>query len=551
MGIEEDILRATAAEEPEMAPGPAIAPMSRQIAWLRFAPILLLLFCGTWQPIGPGDMWAHAAVGRWMLQHHQIPTHTLFLWTANSDWIAHSWGTELLTYWLIKDQTPYWAITRALLATTALAGLSFGLIWHQWRRENVVGAAALVIFGIAVIASRARLQPRTELVSAVIYAVLLLLVSRIETASPADRKRQLAAAATIPLLVIAWVNLHGMFAFGVVILAIAAFGSLVTTRFSYTTKLLVGVIVASMVASLVNPYGTHLWKALTAIRSKTFEFIIEWEPFWKVPHVSWIDLSYLVVLLAITVTVFALSRKRRVSQILWVAAVVVFYLGARRWAMFLSMTCLWVIGSNLAHIVWPASWKRVIASWLSGVDATPKRWRKLGVAMTVLALAGWTLFLWPSGDGTLLANPVADVLPVGQSDFLVKHHVTGRIFNDYDNAPYLEWRLTGDQSLSIDTLNAYPDSVPVLNNAVQGLQPAGLEVLKTVNCVVGRRPRSFDTGVPPLYLALHFSPYWIESFPGKSAGPVWLRLPPGQVRHRANPSWFVNKEVSVPASPGS
>jgi hypothetical protein len=64
--------------------------------------LFLLVVRLTWRPYLPfDDFWAHAAVGRWIWQHGQAPTHTLFLWSARQPWIAHSWLSELLFYGIL------------------------------------------------------------------------------------------------------------------------------------------------------------------------------------------------------------------------------------------------------------------------------------------------------------------------------------------------------------------------------------------------------------------------------------------------------------------
>ncbi|MEO6907942.1 MAG: hypothetical protein ABI210_08640, partial [Abditibacteriaceae bacterium] len=68
-----------------------------------YLPLLILLtvgYCMTSLPAAT-DFWAHAAVGRWIIEHHQIPHHTLFLWSDNIPWIWHSWLSQVVFYELL------------------------------------------------------------------------------------------------------------------------------------------------------------------------------------------------------------------------------------------------------------------------------------------------------------------------------------------------------------------------------------------------------------------------------------------------------------------
>src|SRR6185312_10574405 len=47
----------------------------------------------------------------------------------------------------------------------------------------------------------------------------------------------------------------------------------------------------------------------------------------------------------------------------------------------------------------------------------------------------------------------------GIVQFLTDHPIEGRVFNDYENSSYLQWRLAGRPPLYIDLLNAYPDGL--------------------------------------------------------------------------------------------
>lgn len=507
---------------------------------LIFAPIAVLVFAGCWVPVGSVDVWAHAAVGRWIVRHGHVPTHTLFLWTAHNPWIAHSWLTEVLLYALIRGKTDDHAAQAALFATTISALAAFLIVFLQWRRTRALGPFALLFFGMAAIGSQARFQPRAEMLSAMLYVLLLVAIDRLQAAGDEAARRK--ALLGIPLLVVAWVNLHGMFAFGLATLALAAASSFLETRFSETTRRLAVAIAIALLCSGVNPYGYRLWTVLFAIDSHTFRSILEWRPVWVYPAVDYLDLTYTCVLFLFAAASFAGNPRRRLFDILLLVMQAALLLSARRYIYFMCLTSLWVLGNNLA----PA-W-RTAAEWLRRQEhgkiaiPAPATW----LLSTVIMLA-WIATVWPSGQGRWLKPATSDALPVDQANWILARGIKDNCLNDYDNASYLEWRFENGPLLATDALNAYPDSVQDLAASIWNLQPQGIEALDKVDVVLGRLPKPFEKTFPALDYALHNSPYWVEVFPSGRSGPIWLRLPPGKRRTRSNPRWISN----VPNAPGA
>src|SRR5262249_39571733 len=98
-------------------------------AWLPRLYLILLVLLGAayaWRPLRPGDdFWSHAAVGRWIWQHGQVPHQTLLLWTPAQPWIAHSWLSELTFFGLLAAGGPRGGPYLALAFTALMAALPF------------------------------------------------------------------------------------------------------------------------------------------------------------------------------------------------------------------------------------------------------------------------------------------------------------------------------------------------------------------------------------------------------------------------------------------
>src|SRR5580692_4727346 len=79
------------------------------------------------------DFWAHAAIGRWIVEHRHAPTRTLFLWTCHDPWIAHSWLSEALIYVMVSRLSDEGAAVAGMLSAAVIAFLAFAILWRLYR----------------------------------------------------------------------------------------------------------------------------------------------------------------------------------------------------------------------------------------------------------------------------------------------------------------------------------------------------------------------------------------------------------------------------------
>ena len=81
------------------APAP-VQPVSHGLQWLACASLGLavVVLCGLW-PLRGGDLVMHQVVGRWIWLNGWVPLTDPFSYvTGGQEFIAHSWGAEVLFY---------------------------------------------------------------------------------------------------------------------------------------------------------------------------------------------------------------------------------------------------------------------------------------------------------------------------------------------------------------------------------------------------------------------------------------------------------------------
>jgi hypothetical protein len=470
----------------------------------------VVLAARAWCPlVGSDDFWAHAAVGRWIWQHGDVPRHTLFLWSATEPWVAHSWLGELGLYALLAVGG-----TRLVqIVTLAVVAAPFVLLFCLWRRYAPISTLTTVAFGLAITASSTRFEARPEVLTGLFLGCLLagLIHWSEPTPDPRDGSRwRVALLVALPLLFALWINCHGQVANGVALLGLTVACDLAQDRASKGSLLLAATSVVAVAALLVNPYGVGYVEAFRAVNSATFAGIREWQPFWATPAMPLEITGGTFALVAVALVAWRANPARRWAHLAWLLFMTACFLRYSRFVSMLNLTSLAVLAAN-AGAIEVEQWRR----W----GSNRMLWLVRAAVMVWLAVA----LFEPLSRWWEVAAQGQDAVPAGVAGFLEEHQVPPRIFNDYENSSYLHWRLGGDPPLFIDLLNAYPDQVTLDYREIVGVTPKGKRLLdeRDIGCVVLTR-RSEGASLDPLKDYLQDSPHWTLVYRGKD-GYVWVR----------------------------
>ncbi len=193
------------------------------------------------------------ATGRWVAQHHHIFSTDVFSYTSDGEPWIYPVGSGLIFY------------AAFLLGGFALiswlgAAACVGTIALLLRRGSAV-SAAIAILAVPLIATRT--TPRAEIFTVVLFAAYLsLLWENYQTGR--------AALWLLPLLMIAWVNLHLGFVAGLGLIAAFVGVELLELPSSDSRrreaiqrlKRALPWYAVTVVATLVNPWGWGLYQAL-------------------------------------------------------------------------------------------------------------------------------------------------------------------------------------------------------------------------------------------------------------------------------------------------
>ncbi|MBL8811035.1 MAG: hypothetical protein JNM43_12725, partial [Planctomycetaceae bacterium] len=216
------------------------------------------------------DLWGHIQYGREVLRDGFLPETATWTFAAEgAPWVNHENIAELLLVWSFDTfGTPGLTGLKLLLAVSLIGTMMISVR---------TAGASWTATGLAVVLVCANMQFHWHFRPQILtYASLagMLVIWRFtfydfQLQSSSVRKHLLRRQFLLwclPPLICFWTNSHGGFAAGLAILSaahgLACFQLLLSTRLRYW-KLLVNitlVTVACFAASLVNPYGTGLWK---------------------------------------------------------------------------------------------------------------------------------------------------------------------------------------------------------------------------------------------------------------------------------------------------
>ena len=231
---------------------------------------LFLLMAGT---LADADLWGHLRFGLDMLSTGRLTAVDPYSFTSDRPWINHEWLSELLM-----------AIAYRGAGATGLNGLKLAciativtVVVAIARQHHATPAARDILVGLTVFATYTRTAAiRPQMFSVAVFCVVLYVLKE------ADRGR-LRALWILPFCFAVWVNLHGGWILGLAVAGIWFAGAIVQQPPRRKTLLLVIAGVATLAATLVNPYGIGLWYFLAKTVGLGRADITEWNPLLALP----------------------------------------------------------------------------------------------------------------------------------------------------------------------------------------------------------------------------------------------------------------------------
>ena len=243
--------------------------------------------------IADPDLWGHVLFGGDLFRTGRVVRPDTYSYLSGAKpWINHEWLAEALFYAAYRVAGG----TGLVLLKMAIGLTAMGLVLvHLLRRGLSTLHAVLVVCLAFALVSVGTSTIRPQIFT---YLGLVLLVLALDAADR-GRTRWLWS---VPVVLAAWVNLHGGFLAGVAILLVWGAAHLVTgplgrrrgePRGGPSLRAMGLAVAGGVLATFANPYGIRLWAFLLETATVARPEITEWS---QTPLATWEGLCYLVLL---------------------------------------------------------------------------------------------------------------------------------------------------------------------------------------------------------------------------------------------------------------
>jgi hypothetical protein len=388
------------------------------------------------------DTGYHIRVGQWVIQNHSAPVHNPFSFAApESRWYAFEWLSQIC-FAALYGLSGLKAVV--LFSGLMLAATFTIVLWHAiWRGANVLVSVVLVL--AAGSASSLHFHARPHIFTMLLLAITTWIIAR-------DRVQHTPLLWSLPVLAIPWANLHGGFAFFLVLAALLVVGCALEGCWKNVRRYSL-LLVLSGAAITINPYGIRL--PLHVFEVARAKWMLSLVDEFKAPDFrSESHLAFMVLLFLSLAVVVPLLRRNRITEVLWILFLGYSSLISVRHITAFAIVCVPIIGVEWTALL--GEWKaarplqdafRISADQFADASIWPV------VFVCGIALAGG--IAWPTGfDRKEFPVAIAEAAPQPLLDhsrifttdqwanYLIFKNPNRRVFLDSQHQMYGEEILT-------------------------------------------------------------------------------------------------------------
>lgn len=381
--------------------------------------LVMVIFGFSVRRIAEPDIWWHMRNAAYLFQHHAFPRIDTYSFGATgSPWLNFEWLSEIPFFLAFKAGG-----LRGILAVYfAVLVLIYSGIYYRGCHAGADCKDATVVTFLAILLGAVSFGPRTLLFGWLCMVGLLIVLDHFQRTSN--------GLWLLPPLFALWINLHGSWIFGIVVLVIVIasglvegeWGLVVARRWSaLQLKKLLLALTACLAALFVNPFGYKLVLYpfdLLFRQQATMKSLEEWQ---SVDFATGNGKLALIVIFALLAAALFSRRRWRLDEVILMAFALWAALSHARFLFFAGIIMVPILAPRL-HLFAPYDRERD-KCWLN--------------AAFMAALIGWLIFSFPSS--AQLQRQVSEEYPTAALRFMQRQHVNGAVFNNFEWGGYIEW----------------------------------------------------------------------------------------------------------------
>jgi hypothetical protein len=397
------------------------------------------------------DLWGYLTYGRLFVATGGLTSHDPFAYTSSGfRWITFEYGAQLLLWWAYHFAGPIGLIALKCIVGGVALGCLLIAVRVTTREPFIWGPVFLLCTSAICRFFLFRPQLFTFAFFALFVAVLFTFLLR--------RRAPLWA---LPLVMLAWTNVHGGFVAGLGAIAlvillrasenVAEFGWR-SGRLAEGTQRLWVTLAACAAATFVNPLGPRLWVyVITELSHSTNRrYITEWAPA-SLRRDAWSTIALTLIAIALAVVGWAARKGRKAgtgpAPIFWLASCV----------PLIAMSFL-----SIRHVPLAAIWTGPVIALLAArvhdqraqSVAFRRTWfvlRAAAVMQVCLILA--IVYAEPRPNIHVDGTTLGTTHPCGAVAFLRDQDARGNLYNPLWWGAYVTWKLYPSVRVSMDGRN--------------------------------------------------------------------------------------------------
>ena len=436
--------------------------LSTALGWLSIGVLFGLITFSSSMEIRDLDLWLHLRMGWWISHHGFVPSYDVLSCTiSGKPWVNHEWLFQVLVFQVQKA----YGFDGLISMQSFVVALTFlVLLFLGYNRER----QWLIVFTLLMVLMvyQTRFTIRPDIFSLLFFVLYIYILSL-----HISKRWALWALVVLQIL---WSNMHGFFFFGPLLAGLGVLSELIKRRvplpFEWNTvgrltdgeySSLKKILPLLMLACCVNPltfkgawYPVGVFFHLAGGNKIFFEHILELQRPITAASILTDKYCYYKILIIMSGLSFVFNRRKiDISSLLVWVIFLGFSLAAIRNLVYFAAASYMVIMVNVISLSWealvPLRFSSAKFKHLTGI------FFKLGLMFWMfnfgLQMAGNGYFDFDTYNRKSEFFGVSKrVYPYKAVDFLLRGHIKGNFFNDFNSGAYLVGRTSPNIKVFID-----------------------------------------------------------------------------------------------------